>query len=89
MERSLMTFAVALQCLVIVKIFLCTPGRHRLIQRRHCDINVSFENQLRHEPVKQRQKQRGNVRAVHIGIRHDDDLVITQLRDIEIVAVAF
>ena len=29
------------------------------------------------------------MRAVHIGIGHDDDLVIAQLRNIEIIAISF
>ena len=27
--------------------------------------------------------------SVHIGIRHQDDLVVTQLRNIEIIAISF
>ena len=29
------------------------------------------------------------MRAVHIGIRHDDDLVIAQLCDVKVIAVSF
>jgi hypothetical protein len=29
------------------------------------------------------------MRAVDIGIGHDDDLVVAQLRDVEVISVAF
>ena len=50
---------------------------------------MPFLNQLRHETVEKCHQQRADMRAVDIGIGHDDDLVIPQLRDIEIVSVAF
>ena len=50
---------------------------------------MSFKNQFRHKPVKQCQKQRGNMGSVDIGIRHDNNLVIAQLTDIKIISVSF
>ena len=54
-------------------------------QRRLCQVNVALFDQLRHEAVQERQHQRVDVRAVDIGIGHDDDLVVAQFGDIEIV----
>ena len=45
---------------------------------------MSLLNQLRHEAVQERQHQCVDVRAVDIGIGHDDDLVVAQFGDIEI-----
>jgi len=43
-------------------------------------------DQLRHLPIEERQDQRADMRAVHVGVGHDDDLVIAQLLDVELVA---
>jgi hypothetical protein len=32
-----------------------------------------------------KQQQRTDVRAVHVGVGHDDDAAVTQLRDVEVV----
>ncbi len=42
-------------------------------------------DQLLHVPEEERQQQRADVRAVHIRVRHDDDLVVAQLGGVEIV----
>ena len=54
-------------------------------QRRLSDVNVALFYQRRHLAIEERQQQRANVRAVDVGVRHQNDLVITELRDIEIV----
>ena len=46
---------------------------------------MALFDQLRHEAVQERQHQCVDVRAVDIGIGHDDDLVVAQFGDIEIV----
>ena len=38
-----------------------------------------------HEPEQQRQQQRRNMLAVNIGVGHQHDLVIAQLREVELV----
>ena len=48
---------------------------------------MSVVDQLRHKAVKERQEQRVDVASVNIGIRHQDDLVIFQFRDIEVISV--
>ena len=57
-----------------------------LVQRRLADIDVAALDQFGHLPVKEGQKQRADVRAIHIRVRHDDDAVIAQLVRIELVA---
>lgn len=57
-----------------------------LEQRRLCQVNVALFDQLRHEAVQERRASISvDVRAVDIGIGHDDDLVVAQFGDIEIV----
>ena len=43
---------------------------------------------LGHVPVEERQQQRPDVGAVDVGVGHDDDPVVAQLRDVEAVADA-
>ena len=40
---------------------------------------MALPDQLRHKPVQEGQHQRRDMGAVHVGIRHDDNLVIAQL----------
>ena len=42
-------------------------------------------DQRPHEAEQQRQQQGGDVLAVHVGVGHQDDLVVTQLGDVEFV----
>ena len=46
---------------------------------------MALLDQLRHEPVKESQHQCINMGTVHVGIRHDNDLVITEFGNIEII----
>ena len=50
------------------------------------DIHVTVFNQLRHLTEEESQQQGTNVRAVDVSIGHDDDVVVTQLFDIEFFA---
>src|SRR3546814_10691304 len=43
-------------------------------------------DQLRHLPEEEGEQERADVAAVHIGVGHDDDLVVAQLIDVELVA---
>ena len=56
-----------------------------LVQRWLGNIDVSALNQLRHLPVEKREQQGANMRAIDVGVRHDDDAVVTQLCDVEIL----
>jgi hypothetical protein len=57
-----------------------------LVQRRLRDVDVAALHQLRHLPVEEGQQQRADVRAVHVGVGHDDDAVVAQLVDVEVFA---
>jgi hypothetical protein len=48
---------------------------------RPCRHVTAFD-QDRHLPVEERQQQRADVRAVDVGVGHDDDAVIAQLVDV-------
>ena len=54
------------------------------VQRRLRDEHVAALDQLLHVPEEERQQQRADVRSVHVGVGHDDDLVVAQLGDVEI-----
>ena len=54
-------------------------------ERRLCQIYMSLLDQLRHEVIDKGQHQGGNVSTVHIRIRHDDDLVVAKLRNVEVL----
>ena len=43
-------------------------------------------DQRRHLPEEERQQQRTDMRAIDVGVGHDDDLVVAQLFDVEFVA---
>ena len=45
-------------------------------------------DQVLHLAEQQREDQRADVRAVDVGVRHQDDLVVAQLLDVELVADA-
>ncbi len=49
------------------------------------DVEVSALNQLRHLAVEERQQKRADMRAVDIGVRHQDNLVVTELRNIKFI----
>ena len=51
----------------------------QLIQRRHGGIDVALLDEGPHEPEEKGQQQRPDMGAVHVGIGHDDDLVVPQL----------
>ena len=57
-----------------------------LVERRLRDVDVAPLDELGHLAVEERQQQRADVRAVDVRVRHDDDAVIAQVRDIELVA---
>ena len=49
---------------------------------------MSLKNQLWHKPIEKCQKQGADMRTVHIGIGHNDNLVVAKLADIKVVAVS-
>src|SRR5882672_1659163 len=50
-----------------------------LEKRRLRDVDMTTLDQLGHLPVEKSKQKGANVRAVHVGIRHDDDAVVAQL----------
>ena len=60
----------------------------RLVERRHRYVHMPLADEVRHEAVQESQKQGVDVGTIDIRIRHQDDLVVAQLRDVEVVAVA-
>ena len=59
-----------------------------LVERRLGDVDVAGLDQLLHLAEQQREDQRADVRAVDVGVRHQDDLVVAQPLDVELVADA-
>ena len=57
------------------------------VQRRHGHIHVTSGDHRAHVAEEQRQIQGCDMRAVHIGIGHDDDLVVADFVQVEILAV--
>ena len=50
-----------------------------LVQRRQADVDVAALDQLRHLPVEEGEQQGADVRAVDVGVGHQDDAVVAQL----------
>src|ERR1022692_3364329 len=55
------------------------------VERRLRDEDAAAIDQLVHVPEEEGQQQRADVRAVHVGIGHDDDLAVADLGRVEIV----
>ena len=56
------------------------------VERRLSDIEIAGVDQLAHLAVEEGQQQGADMGAVHVGVGHDDDLVIARLRDVEVLA---
>ena len=56
-----------------------------LVQRRLGDVHPAGLHQRTHVAEEEGQQQRADVRAVHVGVGHDDDLAVTALGRIELV----
>ena len=59
-----------------------------LEKRRLGDVDVAVLDQRAHEAEEEGQKQGADVRAVDVGIGHQDDLAVAQLFEVEVVAEA-
>src|SRR5690606_6739859 len=53
------------------------------IQRRQGNVDKPAFNQLTHVPEEERKDKRPDVAAVNVRIGHDDDLVISQLVQVQ------
>src|SRR5215831_14855882 len=49
------------------------------------DVDVARLDELRHLPEEEREQERADMGAVDVGVRHDDDLVIARLLELELV----
>ena len=46
---------------------------------------MALADQLRHKAVQEGEQQRADMCAVHIGICHDNDLVVPKLADVKVL----
>ena len=69
--------------IIIVGVVFLTALAH-LIQRRLGDEDVTFGDERLHIAIEEGEEQCPDVRTIDIGIRHDDDLVIAKLCDVEV-----
>ena len=56
-----------------------------LEQRRLRDEQMARLDHLHHVPEEEREQQRADVGAVHVGVRHQDHLVVAELADVELL----
>ena len=70
---------------VVLEIDFRAAAAH-LVERRLGNEEVPVIDELRHLPVEEGQQERSNVGAVDVGVGHDHDLVIAQLRNVEVLA---
>ena len=75
---------IILERVLVLEILLGTSARH-LVERRLRDEEMAAVDDLAHLAIEERQQQRADMRAVDVGVRHDDDLVIAQLVGVEFV----
>ena len=78
---------VVLERDLVLEILLGLAARH-FVERRLRDVEMAALDDLRHLPVEEGQQQGADMGAVHVGVRHDDDLVVAQLLDVELLADA-
>ena len=57
-----------------------------VIERWHGDEHVASLEELGHRPVEEREHERADVRAVHVGVGHHDHAAVPQVGDVELVA---
>ena len=56
-------------------------------ERRLRNVDIASLEQLRHLPEKEREEQGPDMAAVHVGVCHEDDLMVPSLADVERVLV--
>jgi hypothetical protein len=67
---------------VVIDVFLALLALDE-IERRAGDIDVALAHEVGHLPVEEGEQQSADVRAVHVGVGHDDDAAVAELREIE------
>ncbi|MBG9887331.1 hypothetical protein ABE10_12570, partial [Bacillus toyonensis] len=63
-------------------------GPLQAVERRHREVDEPGLDETAHVAEQQGQQQRGDVLAVDVGVRHQDDLVIARLLQVEVLADA-
>ncbi len=76
-HRVLKPFAdeIVLEAFLGLQVPLLVPALH-LVERRLGDEQMAGLDDRQHLPVEEGEQQRADMRAVHVRVRHDDDLVI-------------
>ena len=81
---------LAAQAVLVVDVALDLRGARVLLLHaedgRASDVDVAAVDELGHIAVEERQQQDADVRAVDVGIGHDDDAVVTRLIGVEVLA---
>ena len=72
----------AVHLLVVVDVLLALLALD-LVKRRLGDVDEARFEQPAHLPVEEGQQKRPDVRAVHVGVGHDDDLVVAGPLEVE------
>ena len=75
------------ECGRIFQIQLFFASLH-FVKGRLCNVDMATLHQVRHLTVEEGEQQGANVRAVNVGVGHDDDAVVAQFVDIEVVGAA-
>ncbi len=70
------------QLLVVVDVLLALLALDP-VERRLGDVDVALVEEAAHLAVEEREEERPDVRSVHVGVGHDDDLVVAGLLDVE------
>jgi hypothetical protein len=61
---------------LVVHRVICLVAGGDTKQRWLRKIEMAVSNQLRHFLIKERHQQRGDMGAIHVSIRHDDNLLV-------------
>ena len=78
---------IAVERIVVLEVNLAAAFGD-LVERRLGDEQVAGADDVGHLAVEEGQQQGADMRAIDIGVGHDDDLVIAQLFEVELVADA-
>ncbi len=84
-SRNTLVYEERIQFFIVFDVF-CFLTVFNFVERRLSNKYMPSFDQFRHLAVEKRQQQGTNVRTVHVGIRHDNDTVITQLVQIKFVS---
>src|SRR5262249_1445701 len=69
----------------LVQEVLLSLAAPQLEERRLPDEEMAPLDHGHHVAEEERQQKRSDVRAIHVGIRHEDDFVVAELRDVELL----